>query len=405
MHNAVAYDRSAPDTFNPRERDLVQENDRLKALMFGLRQEQLASNAPASAAAPSPAVPFRRQQQRLSSAAAAEKGSADAEAEAAGEAKTVTVLKSEYDALVVEVASQELLIQGFQRENEKLVHCLQAKEQGETSQRAGFFDQQEALNKELNRLRNLVGGGEVDSHGKPSLVSSSLSASSAGGAMAGASSIRKSADALRAELNADATIRALKERVAVAEAGAGAREKEMQLTIDKLRRDNRALAASSAQVSEGIFSGQNSEKQALDQQQKKHLDEVGDLRGKLAWYVENQVLIEDAMKQKADASAVAAVLKKELRRRGMDNKAIAVLLSATSNTVSGYGRPIDQDLDNSMASATTANNTNRSHIGGGSSRNPADIKKIKDLEASLAELQECLYRRNPDSVSSLIRYF
>ncbi|CAN0092640.1 unnamed protein product, partial [Ectocarpus sp. 12 AP-2014] len=40
---------------------------------------------------------------------------------------------------------------------------------------------------------------------------------------------------------------------------------------------------------------------------------------------------------------------------------------------------------------------------GGAGRNPADIRKIKDLEAQLAELAEALRRRHPDSLASLIR--
>jgi hypothetical protein len=52
-----------------------------------------------------------------------------------------------------------------------------------------------------------------------------------------------------------AQVRALRERVALAEAGAGVRERELQMTIEKLRKENRTLAASAVRMSEGAFAG------------------------------------------------------------------------------------------------------------------------------------------------------
>ena len=54
------------------------------------------------------------------------------------------------------------------------------------------------------------------------------------------------ADDLRAELEADATIRHLQERVAIAESSAGARSKELEATIIQLRQELRTQAASAA---------------------------------------------------------------------------------------------------------------------------------------------------------------
>lgn len=130
-----------------------------------------------------------------------------------------------------------------------MVLASKAREAEETAVRARFFDQQEAINKELNRLRNVTGcydpaaaatadaaaGLSSSSQGLPSTLPSSNPLASGGGGdsdrpatippsglgMGGGHGFttgapRKSADALRAELNQDASIRALQERVALA---------------------------------------------------------------------------------------------------------------------------------------------------------------------------------------------
>ena len=124
-----------------------------------------------------------------------------------------------------------------------MVLAAKAREAEETAVRARFFDQQEAINKELNRLRNVTGcydttatdanasgaganGGALSSSSQglsnPSPSANPLTGGSddrpataiPSGFNTGAP--RKSADALRAELNQDASIRALQERVALA---------------------------------------------------------------------------------------------------------------------------------------------------------------------------------------------
>lgn len=69
----------------------------------------------------------------------------------------VTLLKKEYDSLLAECSSQETLIAGFQKENEKLLLGVNTRDRENTAAKAKFFDQQEVLNKEVNRLRNMVG--------------------------------------------------------------------------------------------------------------------------------------------------------------------------------------------------------------------------------------------------------
>ena len=141
----------------------------------------------------------------------------------------ITISKSEFETLIAECASQETLITGFQKENEKLLKKVKNRDFEDMNERAKFFDQREYLNKEINRLRNMVGEIPED----PTVESGIHGdlGSSPGTNSKGPLSLpyaRKSAEMLRAELDKDTFVRHLKERAAIAEAGAGVREKELQ---------------------------------------------------------------------------------------------------------------------------------------------------------------------------------
>lgn len=165
----------------------------------------------------------------------------------------MTILRCELDALQAECASQEILITGFQRENEKLMKGARTLDLESASARSKFFDQREYLNKEVNRLRNLVGETAHDSDREKSRGMVDMSRGQGGGvgsdpfdpdsdlredtytssypfsSPSPSPYSRKSADVLRAELDKDALVRHLRERAATAEAGAGVREKDLQL--------------------------------------------------------------------------------------------------------------------------------------------------------------------------------
>jgi hypothetical protein len=84
-----------------------------------------------------------------------------------------------------EIEAQEFLLLGYQKENEKLVAILREKEKEEAYRTAKHFDQQEKMNKELNRLRNALGGKSVNDAGsnsdgiKEKLISSAFIGTSA----------------------------------------------------------------------------------------------------------------------------------------------------------------------------------------------------------------------------------
>ena len=141
----------------------------------------------------------------------------------------ITISKKKFDILVADCASQEILINGFQKENEKLLKCVKNRNFEDENEKAKFFDQREYLNKEINRLRNMVGEIPEDSTVETGTYGDLRS--SPGTNSKGPLTIpyaRKSAEVFRAELDKDSYVRHLKERAAIAEAGAGVREKELQ---------------------------------------------------------------------------------------------------------------------------------------------------------------------------------
>ena len=141
----------------------------------------------------------------------------------------ITISKKEFEILIAECSTQEVLITGFQKENEKLLKRVKNRDFEDMNERAKFFDQREHLNKEVNRLRNMVGeipeDTTVEAGTYGDLGSSPGSNSKSPLSLPYA---RKSADVFRAELDKDSYVRHLKERAAIAEAGAGVREKELQ---------------------------------------------------------------------------------------------------------------------------------------------------------------------------------
>ena len=184
------------------------------------------------------------------------------------------------------------------------------------------------------------------------------------------------------------------------------------MTIEKLRKENRTLAASAVRMSEGAFSGSagyQTEQREAEALRKAHAEEVRGLREKLAWYAENQQLLEAAEDVKVALRGAVEALKRELRKRGAPPAAISACLARANEGVypspaHGYGNDeMGEDsenhpnlLDVSLASTSTHRQTATSRQPGGSSagvnkpkyaRHPGDVKKIMELEATLADLQ------------------
>ena len=304
----------------------------------------------------------------------------------------ITITRAKYNALNAEIASQEALIEGFQKENEKLVVQLKEAQTKSQSNKATYFDEREDLNRDLNRLRNKTG--------------ESIEEQMQGGAAGwggGAGNMRRSADVLREELNKDSAIFALKERLGEAESRMGHREKELQKTIDRLRRDNQELAGEASSANKKTLHGHMDALKDKEKQVDALQEQNQGLRSKLEWYAENQTLIEVSEKDRKELRYQVTALQKELRRRGMEKTAVQTLLSAACNSPSskhttpekaGAGDSDDENLADTTAVSGSARSSRRAH---------ADVKKIKELEETVFDLQESLRKRNPDSVSNLVR--
>jgi hypothetical protein len=400
-----------------REQELVQEIGRLKARLFesnrdlniALEKVNIAESKPKiKDVDESIIIPVKPVVKRTVSPVT---GGSD-------EGGDITIKKSEYEALLAEGESQEILIAGFQKENEKLIESIKSKENEDNSVKANFFDQQEGLNKEVNRLRNMVGEvpeGLEEGADKEEGLAGGATGGTETGVRTSQILIKKSAETLRAELDKDSFIRSLRERAAIAEAGAGVREKEMQQTIEKLRKTNRQLAATSVNMTVNALEGNNAEEmKELNLVHRKYSDEINSLKEKLAWYAENQQLLEESENNKEALKTVIHILKTELKKKGVSTDKIQYLtLSVPGINLGSLAECIGMDYgegsqdsdrgDISKGDISVSPNSKIAVQKPKYQRNPGDVKKIKELEILLIDLQESIRKRNPDSLSNLIR--
>lgn len=135
----------------------------------------------------------------------------------------------------------------------------------EETLKARYFDERENLNRELNMYKNAAPLGV---------------------------NVRKSATFLKDELEKDAIIFSLRERVANAEAGAGIREKEYQAEIEKLRAENRQLIVELKRIASEVNGKEKDQLEAALSESKRCAEECASLRAKLLWYAENQEIID-----------------------------------------------------------------------------------------------------------------
>jgi hypothetical protein len=306
----------------------------------------------------------------------AEKGKTKSEPKD-GTEEMVSVTKADYEKLVSDHAAQERLLDAFQKENDRLAKFAREKDTEQQLRSAVYFDEREELNREVNRLKNVSRAGgaaandSVTEEGAPRPFDEIPIPTS-----------KKTADMLRMELNADATIRALKERLKEAETGMGERERDLQVTIEKLRRDNRELAAMAANVNLQNIAPQNSDYLQLQTENRVLADQVGQLKQKLEWYAQNQRLLDEGEVESQQLRHALSALKRELVQRGLDAKAVDRLISAHRQTSSpgGNAGPLEESgvthaqdgMDRSVLSGVDGKG--RQGHGG---RSFADIKKIK----------------------------
>ncbi len=125
-----------------------------------------------------------------------------------------------FEELKKEFAVQENLIMSYQKENARLTKLLKDQEHQNASKQAQLFDQQEALNRELNKLRNInanVCSDEADFRKK------------------------KSPQDLAHELEQDGKIRYLQDKLVDLESQMLSREKGFLTSINKYKQENTEL--------------------------------------------------------------------------------------------------------------------------------------------------------------------
>ena len=349
--------------YSEREQTLLREIETLKAHLSDLKQSNIA------------AFPATK---KIASAAQAQEVASQNKAEEDGMAPVevdgmIHISAKDLQKLHVEIESQEVLITGYQKENEKLVARVKELESAEQTRITKFIEQQEVLNKEVNRLRNTKHASDdmpVSSiDGKEDIMQSTHGSSSG--------NMKRSAAVLQQELEAAALVRNMKERLGEEKAAFALREKELKTTIEKLRGENRQLITEHRFGTAGDRRAMEDVAAAVAEERRGYAKEMSELRSKLAWYAENQDLLDKGEDEKKHLRETLLALRKELRR-----------------VKCGGGGGTDEDPDASLvtvrARATTA-------------RHPGDIKRIKELETTVKDLQDSLQKRHPDSVSSLIR--
>jgi hypothetical protein len=284
---------------------------------------------------------------------------------------TVSVDKAEYEKLVSDHAAQERLIDAFQKENDRLAKFAREKDTEQQLRSAVFYDQRDVLNKELNRLKNVTraGGAATDTPHRVESVSPQdfdeipIPTS------------KKTAETLRMELQMDATIRSLKEQLREAESGMGERERDLQVTIEKLRRDNRELAAIAANVNLQQIQPQDSDYLQLQTENSVCREEISALKQRVEWYVQNQKLLDSADEETHQYRQVVFALKRELVQHGAEAKTVDRIISSYRVHVPADLASLEDSPNSNTSGAMDRTGVSRLPTKNG--RNFADVKKIK----------------------------
>ena len=330
---------------------------------------------------------------------------------ATGVGAYITVSKPEYNRLIIECENQERLLLGYQSENNKLINEIKLLKDNIKEIKTTYYDQRLQLNTQLNQYRQ-------EHHILPSSSTSAFPPSSSAfpttsstsqleGSLPVVTKPKHTIDSnvLQRELEQDALIRVLKERLAVSEAGGGGREKELQGTIDKLRNgrymcnvsclsyvvyavyisctsilysnntvyilyfpsvcysytylyliqfiyylyylyhiytENIEMTTTISRLHQQIQQDSHTSKNQQSAEKTVFLSEISDLKKKLSWYIDNQILIDTIQTEKEYYKNIIKILKNELIIHGIsrDNiyKLISTIPSASVQNSSGGGK-------------------------------------------------------------------
>ena len=210
------------------------------------------------------------------------------------------------EELAKEVRDLERMVEMYEKENARLADALTQKDKELKTVRAEFFDKQESLVKEINKLSNKQHGS-----GARSDITTSFDPSKRDFA---------------SELERDALFRNMSEQIAQLEKSGRRKDEtiaEMVDTLNAAEREKIVLERSLAQFRKVGASGDgrvfsemgaliprgidDTETDGLDveslrkvlvDERKKHQTEVDTLRAKLKWYAETQQLVDEAVRDR-----------------------------------------------------------------------------------------------------------
>lgn len=272
---------------------------------------------------------------------------------------TTGVDKSQLETLTLDLLQQERLLSSYEKENDRLSLLLKQQE-GEFKGKEMLLQERcVELNKQVNSLQNKLrdSGVILTAVGKEGQAVN-----------------------LRKELNLDAAIKDLQEKLYSLKKEHSQKERDLISTIDSLREDNgRLLKANSALKA--------TEAEDLRRVLTQREQEVAALRAKIDWFVDNQQVMGQLEGRLADTIA----MKKNL------SEAFVGMTGMNAEQVEMIARtgkpPANHDSSQSMFGLQSPS----------SGRNFNDVKKIKELEVTIRDLREVMAKRFPDSVAGLIQ--
>lgn len=353
-----------------RENELLEEIERLKSQLFTIQQnkdvedhappenypntDKLASKLPKEEASDkypdrwSSSIPSHKYG-HYPYAAIREKIHGDKK-ESLNDPEMISLEKSEYDNLLKEYKAQEVLITGFQKENERLAKLLKEHEDEDSARRAAFFDQQEEMNRELNKLRNAYRRDFVQHSG------------------------RMSADLLRVDLEKDATIRSLQGRLREAEAQMGDRESDLRKELEKFKRENRELVGALAVAQQHRSLYAEDHKAHHDGKLQGAIQEIRRLSEKLRWFNDNQRVIDTIESEKESIIKVFNTLIAAVLRSGVEENDLKQIVGKALHE---HGLSHLQLWRPDLAAEEYSAQKDLSRITHKQTRSAADVKKIR----------------------------
>ena len=289
--------------------------------------------------------------------------------------------EEELRKLEKDLESQEMLLQGLNKENQKMAEeAKQAKLEHEETQRR-MFEEHERLNKVINNLTQQLQLGDT------------------------ARSTHERAMELEKQLNKDAEIGKLKDDIEENAHRWRNKEEEFKLQIEILRKEKKDLVDEMKKRAETMDRSETAATQQLQRtmatEKRRYEESLSVLKKRLAWYAENQDMIDKNDELVKNQQNQITTLKKRL-----------VQLEEVARVVARRGMPgtpkLKKGTDELDDSFVEDGESTSKHLTGKvgmipSQRHPEDIKTIKQLKDKLVELSDAFKKRNPNSVAALIQ--